>query len=190
VLKTPGSWPGSSPILRHGRPSPWGKRESSPNYGRPALRLPDLDHCPSAVLNSLGSPASGRVYEYAIDQFIAWYPVRCPQGRTYHERHCDHSAWCRNADRGARRGRLPRTLFGNRMTPVDSQTARIQVESQAVSGLNRLRNHRSRETAFAWTGARKGPARTCCRTRDGLKMVREAVLFRQRLARALRCFPV
>jgi site-specific recombinase XerD len=37
------------------------------------LRLPDLDHCKRAVLNSLGSPASRRVYEYAIDQFIAWY---------------------------------------------------------------------------------------------------------------------
>lgn len=37
------------------------------------LRLPDLDHCKSAVLNSLGSPASRRVYEYAIDQLIAWY---------------------------------------------------------------------------------------------------------------------
>jgi len=37
------------------------------------LRLPDLDHCKLAVLNSLGSPASRRVYEYAINQFIAWY---------------------------------------------------------------------------------------------------------------------
>jgi hypothetical protein len=37
------------------------------------LRPPDLDHCKAAVLNSLGSPASRRVYEYAIDQFIAWY---------------------------------------------------------------------------------------------------------------------
>jgi site-specific recombinase XerD len=37
------------------------------------LRLPDLDHCKTAVLNSLGSPASRRVYEYAIDQFIGWY---------------------------------------------------------------------------------------------------------------------
>jgi site-specific recombinase XerC len=35
--------------------------------------LPDLDHCKLAVLNSLGSPASRRVYEYAINQFIAWY---------------------------------------------------------------------------------------------------------------------
>jgi len=35
--------------------------------------LPDLDHCKLAVLNSLGSPASRRVYEYTIDQFIAWY---------------------------------------------------------------------------------------------------------------------
>jgi hypothetical protein len=50
-----------------------GKHRIKPNYRRRALRLPDLDHCKAAVLNSLGSPASRRVYEYAIDQFIAWY---------------------------------------------------------------------------------------------------------------------
>jgi site-specific recombinase XerD len=50
-----------------------GKHRVKPNYGRRVLRLPDLDHCKLAVLNSLGSPASRRVYEYAIDQFIAWY---------------------------------------------------------------------------------------------------------------------
>jgi integrase len=32
-----------------------------------------LDHSKLAVLNSLTSPASRRVYEYAIDEFIAWY---------------------------------------------------------------------------------------------------------------------
>jgi site-specific recombinase XerD len=50
-----------------------GKQRIKPNYRRRTLRLPDLDHCKTAVLNSLGSPASRRVYEYAIDQFIAWY---------------------------------------------------------------------------------------------------------------------
>ena len=50
-----------------------GKPRIKPNYRRRVLRLPDLDHCKSAVLNSLGSPASRRVYQYAIDQFIAWY---------------------------------------------------------------------------------------------------------------------
>ena len=50
-----------------------GKKRIKPNYRRRLLRLPDLDHCKRAVLNSLGSPASRRVYEYAIDQFIAWY---------------------------------------------------------------------------------------------------------------------
>jgi site-specific recombinase XerD len=50
-----------------------GKHRSKPNYHRRVLRLPDLDHCKVAVLNSLGSPASRRVYEYALDQFIAWY---------------------------------------------------------------------------------------------------------------------
>jgi len=50
-----------------------GKHPVKPNYRRRVLRLPDLDHCKTAVLNGLGSPASRRVYEYAIDQFIAWY---------------------------------------------------------------------------------------------------------------------
>jgi len=50
-----------------------GKNRIKLNYRRRVLRLPDLDHCKAAVLNSLGSPASRRVYEYAIDQFISWY---------------------------------------------------------------------------------------------------------------------
>ena len=50
-----------------------GKPRIKSNYRRRVLRLPDLDHCKLAVLNSLGSPASRRVYEYAIDQFVAWY---------------------------------------------------------------------------------------------------------------------
>ncbi len=50
-----------------------GQTQNQPNYRRRVLRLPDLDHCKLAVLNRLGSPASRRVYEYAIDQFIAWY---------------------------------------------------------------------------------------------------------------------
>src|SRR5947207_4989087 len=49
------------------------KHKIKPNYRRRLLRLPDLDHCKLAVLNSLGSPAPRRVYEYAINQFIAWY---------------------------------------------------------------------------------------------------------------------
>src|SRR5580700_9773449 len=37
------------------------------------LRIPDLDHAKTAVLNSLGSPESERSYRFAIDDFIAWY---------------------------------------------------------------------------------------------------------------------
>lgn len=50
-----------------------GRARVKPSCRRRSLRLPDLDHCKRAVLNSLGSAASRRVYEYAIDQFIAWY---------------------------------------------------------------------------------------------------------------------
>jgi hypothetical protein len=32
-----------------------GKKRIQPNYRRLVLRLPDLDHCKTAVLNSLGS---------------------------------------------------------------------------------------------------------------------------------------
>src|SRR6266481_3945326 len=65
-------------VCRSSNPAAWeavamGKHRIKPNYHRRVLRLPDLDHCKLAVLNSLGSPASRRVYEYAIDQFIAWY---------------------------------------------------------------------------------------------------------------------
>jgi hypothetical protein len=37
------------------------------------LRLPDLDHAKTAVLNTLGSPESERSYRFAIDDFISWY---------------------------------------------------------------------------------------------------------------------
>src|SRR3984893_14870980 len=50
-----------------------GKTKAKPNYRRAVLRLPDLDHSKLAVLNSLTSPGSRRVYQYAIEQFIAWY---------------------------------------------------------------------------------------------------------------------
>src|SRR5690349_12222629 len=40
---------------------------------RTILRLPDLDHSKSAVLNSLRSPGSRRAYEFALNEFIAWY---------------------------------------------------------------------------------------------------------------------
>src|SRR6266849_3693773 len=50
-----------------------GKRKAKAIYRRTVLRLPDLDHSKAAVLNSLTSPGSRRVYQYAIEQFIAWY---------------------------------------------------------------------------------------------------------------------
>ena len=42
-------------------------------HRRTVLRLSDLDHSKSAVLNSLTSLASRRTYEYAIEEFVAWY---------------------------------------------------------------------------------------------------------------------
>src|ERR1700730_7122632 len=51
---------------------------------RSVLRLPDLDHSKSSVLQSLGSAASQRTYGFAIDDFISWYcsEPRLAFGRT------------------------------------------------------------------------------------------------------------
>jgi site-specific recombinase XerD len=49
------------------------KGKAKANYRRTVLRLPDLDHSKMVVLNSLTSPGSRRVYQYAIEQFVAWY---------------------------------------------------------------------------------------------------------------------
>jgi site-specific recombinase XerD len=46
------------------------KKKATP---RAKLRLPDLDHSKTAVLNNLCSPESQRGYRHSIDEFIAWY---------------------------------------------------------------------------------------------------------------------
>jgi hypothetical protein len=49
------------------------KKSRKPPSRRVVLRLPDLDHTKSAVLNSLSSPHSRRNYKFAMEQFITWY---------------------------------------------------------------------------------------------------------------------
>lgn len=49
------------------------KRQRKLPCRRTVLRLPDLDHAKSAVLNSLSSRCSGRNYNFAMEQFITWY---------------------------------------------------------------------------------------------------------------------
>lgn len=66
------------------------KPRVKPNYRRRVLRLPDLDHCKLAVLNSLGSPASRRVYEYAWALGYARPPDRC-HGRRFPSAHHERS---------------------------------------------------------------------------------------------------
>src|SRR5438093_8323265 len=48
-------------------------RRGRHSAAKTVLRLPDLEHAKSAVLNSLGSPESRRSYEFAIRNFVEWY---------------------------------------------------------------------------------------------------------------------
>ena len=49
-------------------------REKSNKRPKPkiALRLPDLEHSKTAVLNSLPAVSSQESYGHAIDEFIGW----------------------------------------------------------------------------------------------------------------------
>ncbi len=60
------------------------KRKNKHRSTRTILRLPDLDHSKSSVLQSLGSAASKRTYGAAIEDFITWYcsKPRLAFGRT------------------------------------------------------------------------------------------------------------
>jgi site-specific recombinase XerD len=49
------------------------KKSRKPPCRKIVLRLPDLDHTKSAVLNSLSSSHSRRNYKFAMEQFITWY---------------------------------------------------------------------------------------------------------------------
>jgi site-specific recombinase XerD len=49
------------------------KKSVHRNRAKTVLRLPDLEHAKSAVLNSLASPESRRSYEFAIRNFVLWY---------------------------------------------------------------------------------------------------------------------
>jgi hypothetical protein len=46
------------------------KKNKKPLRRKIVLRLPDLDHAKSSVLNSLSSPSSRRNYKFAMEQFI------------------------------------------------------------------------------------------------------------------------
>jgi site-specific recombinase XerD len=48
-------------------------KKSRRHSPKAVLRLPDLEHAKSAVLNSLASPESRRSYDFAIQNFIHWY---------------------------------------------------------------------------------------------------------------------
>src|SRR5437016_8507042 len=56
------------PIMKH-RPTSRRRRSST----RSVLRLLDLEHSKTAVLNSLTSQDAQRGYRHAIDEFVDWY---------------------------------------------------------------------------------------------------------------------
>jgi site-specific recombinase XerD len=49
------------------------KKTRHRKHTKTVLRLADLEHAKSAVLNSLPSPESRRSYEFAIRNFVDWY---------------------------------------------------------------------------------------------------------------------
>ena len=59
---------GMEPSIMKHRPTSKRRRTT-----KSVLRLLDLEHAKSAVLNSLSSPDAQRGYRHAIDEFVDWY---------------------------------------------------------------------------------------------------------------------
>jgi site-specific recombinase XerD len=59
-------------------------RKRSKRPPKRVLRLPDLEHAKRTVLHSLGSPDSVRAYDFAINDFVAWY---CSEPRLAFNKH-------------------------------------------------------------------------------------------------------
>jgi hypothetical protein len=59
---------------RYKEPLPVFKKQQRKSVNRPAaITVPELEQSKAAVLNTLASFHSRRMYEYAIERFIAWY---------------------------------------------------------------------------------------------------------------------
>ncbi len=145
------------------------KKRIKPNYRRRILRIPDLDHCKLAVLNSLSSPASRRVYEYAIEQFTAWY---CSEPRLAFNRIVvvRYRMYLESAATGAEIGnrlyqRIPKREIwhsiqhGDLGDPTDQIRQAAQAPEETLALLcNRIRQRRS-ESRSARVRTYGGPRR-------------------------------
>ena len=79
------------------------KRKSHPRNKRSTtksvLRLPDLEHAKTAVLNSLTSRDAQRGYRHAINEFVDWYcsEPRLAFNRIVVLRYRSHLEWYRRS---------------------------------------------------------------------------------------------
>lgn len=106
-----------------------GKPTVKPNYRRPVLRLPDLDHCKTAVLNSL-----------ALQPGVVFRQLAEPQGRV---RKCS--------------GALVLTVAGERDTPLAillgcgfRRSEPVGLELGAIVGPKRLSLESIYSTLACW----------------------------------------
>jgi hypothetical protein len=122
-----------------------GKLRIKPNYRRRVLRLPGFDHCKLAVLNSLGSPASRRVYEYAIDQFIAW----CSFAGNHGSEHFALHRFLRKAEIEFTRSPVPSLGWPSTGSSLSLSLCRADVWPRCWSGLKHITSSQTSATSDA-----------------------------------------
>jgi hypothetical protein len=122
-----------------------GKLRIKPKYRRRVLRLPDFDHCKLAVLNSLGSPASRRVYEYAIDQFIAW----CSFAGNHGSEHFALHRFLRKAEIEFTRSPVPSLGWPSTGSSLSLSLCRADVWPRCWSGLKHITSSQTSATSDA-----------------------------------------
>ncbi len=105
------------------------KSRSKPKHNttRSVLRLPDLEHAKTAVLNSLTSPDAQRGYRHAINEFVDWY---CSEPRLALNRTVDLAAGFRRVKGVKKLG----VRLGNWLTAEQAQSLWRAPDYQRLRG--------------------------------------------------------
>src|SRR5215467_9583711 len=162
------------PIMKH-RPTSRRKRSSS----RSVLRLLDLEHSKTAVLNSLTSQDAQRGYRHAIDEFVDWY---CSEPRLAFNRIVVLRYWSHLESRQLAPGTVNLRLGAVRRLAYEAADCGL-LSADLAAGIRRVKGVKKLGVRIGnWLSAEQGQALWQAPDRERLKGKRDRALLALLLA--------
>jgi len=147
------------------------------------LRLLDLEHAKTAVLNSLSSPEAQRGYRHAIDEFVDWY---CSEPRLAFNRTVVLRYRCHLESRQLAPGTVNLRLGAVRRLAYEAADCGL-LSADLAAGIRRVKGVKKLGVRLGnWLTAEQGQALWQAPDRQRLKGKRDRALLALMLARGLR----